>query len=310
VAGALLFPDGVAGIAAVLSVVTGILPVWTARGEPWLVAPSSTLRLSRPAVALWRSPGVLQVGLDSPALVLSGVPAGLPLAIELLARPQGTDDLARLVPDLDPEWIDWLVDRLTAAGLMRPPEAVSIAPLAVVGTGALAGAVRESLTRTGLHVIRAEPAALAGDETAIASGVPELVILAGEAAEPDRALTDALFRSGRPHLVVRLEPDRAVVGPLVMPGRSPCVRCQDLNRCRLDDAWPHLLAQLCREAVAPEPTLLAWAANTAAVQVRAWMAGGTPETTGSTLELGLADFRLHSRAWPAHPRCGCLLPIG
>jgi hypothetical protein len=253
---------------------------------------------------------VLQVGLDSPALVLTGVPTALPLAIELLARPQGTDDLARLLPDLDPAWIDWLVDRLTAAGMMIPSQAVLVATLAVVGTGALADAVAESVRRTGLHVVRAEPAALTGDGPAAAGGVPELVILAGESAEPDRTLTDALFRSGRPHLVVRLEPDRAVVGPLVIPGRSPCVRCLDLNRCRLDEAWPHLLAQLCREAVAPEPTLLAWAASTATVQVRAVLAGGAPETAGSTLELGLADFRLHSRSWPAHPRCGCLLPIG
>ena len=274
------------------------------------MAHPSALRLTRPAVAVWRSPGVLQVGLDSPALVLTGVPTALPLAIELLARPQGTEDLARLLPDLDPEWIDWLVDRLTAAGLMTPSRAARVATLALVGTGALADAVADCLKRTGLHVVRAQPAAFAGDDAVAADGLPELVILAGDSAEPDRTLTDALFRAGRPHLVVRLEPDRAVVGPLVIPGRSPCVRCQDLNRCRLDDAWPHLLAQLCREPVAAEPTLLAWAASTATVQVRALLAGGTPETTGSTLELGLADFRLHSRAWPAHPRCGCLLPIG
>lgn len=261
-------------------------------------------------MALWRSPGVLQVGLDSPALVLTGVPAGLPLAIELLARPQGADDLTRLLPDLDPAWIDWLVGRLTAAGLMSSAEPARVAQLAVVGNGALADAVMDALTRTGLTVARADPGALAGDSSHLAGPVPELVILAGRTAEPDRTLTDALFRSGRPHLVVRLEPDRAVVGPLAIPGKSPCVRCQDLNRCRLDEAWPHLLAQLCREIVVPEPTLLAWAASTAAVQVRAWLAGAAPETTGSTLELGLADFRLHSRAWPAHPRCGCLLPIG
>ncbi len=242
--------------------------------------------------------------------MLSGVPAGLPLAVELLARAQGTDDLARLLPELDPDWIDWLVGRLTEAGLMSPPEQVRTMPLAVVGTGRLADAVVAALRGSGLHVVRAEPAALAGDETTHAGPVPELVIVAVDVAEPDRTLTDALFRSGQPHLVVRLEPDRAVVGPLVMPGRSPCVRCQDLNRCRLDDAWPHLLAQLCRETVTPEPTLLAWAASTAVVQVRAWLAGGAPEATGSTLELGLADFRLHSRTWPAHPRCGCLLPIG
>jgi len=274
------------------------------------VTPSSTLRLSRPAVAVWRSPGVLQVGLDSPALILSDVPAELPLAIELLARPQGTEDLARLLPDLDPAWIDWLVDRLAAAGLMGPSPGANGAALTLVGAGTLADAVRACLTRAGLPVVRAEPAALAGEDRVGSSGVPELVILAGEAVEPDRALTDALFRSGRPHLVVRLEPDRAVVGPLVIPGRTPCVRCQDLNRCRLDDAWPHLLAQLCREVATPAPTLLAWAASTAAVQVQAWLAGEAPETSGSTLELGLVDYRLHSRAWPAHPRCGCLLPIG
>ena len=270
-----------------------------------------TLRLSRPTIAVWRSPGVLQVGLDSPAVVLTGVPRALPLAVELLSRAQGTDDLARLLPELDPAWVDWLVARLTAAGMMAPspsPEP-SVLPVAVVGTGALADAVVTGLTASRLDVVRPVPATLTADEATGHAG-PGLIVLAGKTAEPDRALTDALFRSGRPHLVVRLEPDRAVVGPLVIPGRSPCVRCQDLNRCRLDAAWPHLLAQLCREAVAAEPTLLSWAASTAAVQVRAWLAGGSPETTGSTLELGLTDFRLGSRAWPAHPRCGCLLPLG
>ncbi|MGV8908422.1 MAG: hypothetical protein ACOH1Y_05520 [Propionicimonas sp.] len=274
-----------------------------------MTAPAA-LRLSRPTTALWRSPGVLQVGLDSPALILSGVPKGLPLAVELLARPQGTNDLARLLPELDPAWVDWLVVRLSDAGLMCPISPPAGSRLAVVGAGALADAVASSLAAPGVVVARLEPAPLAADETAARGVAPDLVVLAGATAEPDRALTDALLRSGQCHLVVRLEPDRAILGPLVLPGRSPCVRCQDLNRCRLDDAWPHLLAQLCREKVHPEPTLLAWAAANAAVQVRAWLAGGSPETAGSTLELGLADYRLRSRRWPAHPGCGCLVPIG
>jgi hypothetical protein len=274
------------------------------------VSSTQRLRLARPALALWRSPGVLQVGLDSPALVLTGVPSGLTHALELLARPQGTDDLHRLLPELDPAWVDWLVTRLSAAGLMAPPANPAGPPLAVVGSGPLADAVVHALAGTEARVVRPEAAALAAERAVTASGGPELVVLAGAAAEPDRTLTDALFSSGRPHLVVRLEPDRAVVGPLVLPGRSPCVRCHDLSRCHLDRAWPHLLAQLCRQTVTPEPTLLAWAASTAAVQVRAWLAGGLPETVGSTLELGLADFRLGSRSWPAHPGCGCLMPIG
>lgn len=252
---------------------------------------------------------MLQVGLDSPALVLEGVPDGLPHAVELLARPQGTANLERLLPDLDAAWIDWLVSRLAAAGLMVPSGPPCPASLRVSGSGGLADAVTSALTTSGLRATHVERAELIADDTGDPSVPMELVIIADGTAEPDRSFTDALCRRGRPFLVVRLEPDRAVVGPLVQPGRSPCVRCQDLNRCRLDAAWPHLLAQLCREVVIPEPTLVAWAASTATVQARAWLAGGSPETAGSTLELGLADFRLRSRSWPAHPGCGCLLPV-
>ena len=122
---------------------------------------------------------------------------------------------------------------------------------------------------------------------------------------------DRLFvRSGRAHLVVRLESDRAVVGPLVVPGRTPCVRCLDLTRCHLDADWPRLLAQLCLEATAPEPSLVTWAAATAMAQVRAWTAGRMPETGGGSLELALPNYLLTARRWPAHPRCGCLQPLG
>ncbi len=274
------------------------------------MAPSPKLRLARPAITVWRAPGVLQIGLDYPALVLSGVPSRLPLAVELLARPEGSEGITRLLPELGPGWVDWLVARLAAAGLMVAAGASARPPVAVVGTGGLADCLARALADSGAVVSRPPAAALATEADPPRRPEPRLVVLAGPSAEPDRTLTDSLFRAGRPHLVVRLEPDRAVVGPLVLPGRTPCIRCQDLHRCRLDDAWPHLLAQLCREPVAPEPTLLAWAASTAAVQALAWLAGGPPEAAGSTLELGLADFRLRTRAWPAHPRCGCLLPIG
>lgn len=271
----------------------------------------SALRLARPTLTVWRSPGVLQVGLDSPALVLAGVPDGLPRAVDLLSRPQGAEDLARLLPELDSAWVDWLVARLAAAGLMATAGVPAPAPLAVVGSGLLAEAVVAGLTATGLSVARKEAAELADAAPYVGrSPADGPVIIAGCNAEPDRTLTDALLHAGRPHLVVRLEPDRAVVGPMVLPGRSPCIRCQDLHRCRLDAAWPHLLAQLCREPVEPEPSLLAWAASTATVQVRAWLTGGSPESVGRTMELGLADFRLRSRSWPAHPRCGCLFGIG
>jgi hypothetical protein len=216
--------------------------------------------------------------------------------------------LRTLLPQLDPHWVTWLVDRLTLAGLLVRPPAPVAPTVRVVGAGALAAAVTVALEDAGLAARRFDPAGFAA--LPAAPDGPELVLLAGASAEPDRATTDALFREGRAHLVVRLEPDLAVVGPFVQPGRTPCVRCLDLTRVRLDRAWPALLAQLCREKVEPEPSLVSWAAATAAVQVRAWLAGGTAETAGSTLELDLVDFRLRSRPWPAHPGCGCLVPPG
>lgn len=267
------------------------------------------LCLRWPAVAVWRSTGVLQVGIDAPGVILDGVPSQLPAALALLARPSSAAELARLLPELDRTWIDWLVERLTASGLLTTHEVTPAARVAVVGNGVVAKAVAAGLVQAGLDS-RVRPLETVAAELNDPASAPALTVLAVPTVEPDRTLTDELLRAGRPHLVVRLEPDRAVVGPLVVPGRTPCIRCVDLSRCRLDPAWPRLLAQLCREPVEPDPVLLAWAATTAAVQARAWIAGSVPETGGSSLELGLADFRLRGRSWPAHPRCGCLVPIG
>lgn len=272
------------------------------------MTPTPRLKLIRPASAVWRSAGVLQVGIDPPSLVLDGVPPGIARVVGLLAHPCSPEELGTLLPQLDQHWVSWLLARLTAAEMLVPAEPEAAPSLLVVGAGALAEAVARTVADTGLAAARVDPAGLAVLPPCPEG--PELVLLASSAAEPDRALTDTLFREGRSHLVVRVEPDRAVVGPLVVPGQTPCVRCQDLTRVRLDAGWPHLLAQLCREQVRPLPALLIWAAATAAVQVRAWLAGTTPDTCGAALELGLPDYRLSTRAWPAHPGCGCLVPPG
>ena len=270
--------------------------------------PGTRLKLLRPASAVWRAPGVLQVGIDPPTLVLDGVPPALADAVGLLAHPRTPDELGTLLPRLERPWLAWLLERLSEAGLLVPLEPEPAPTLVVVGAGPLARTVRAAVADTGLPVTRIDPVGPA--MLPPRAEHPELIVLAPATAEPDRALTDTLFRAGRAHLVVRIEPDRAVVGPLVLPGQTACVRCQDLTRVRLDAGWPHLLAQLCRTPVSPGPALLAWAGATAAVQIRAWLAGSSPETCGAALELGLPDYRLATRSWPAHPGCGCLLPPG
>ncbi len=165
----------------------------------------------------------------------------------------------------------WLLARLESHGLLESAAPAEPSRVSVVGGGPIAAALTATLT--GVTVQTIDPVSHAAALISTHGAEPALTVLAGPTAEPDRTLTDALFAAGRPHLLVRLEPDRAVVGPLVVPGRTPCVRCLDLSRCRLDAAWPHLLAQLCREAAEPDPVLLAWVATIASVQIRAWLAG-------------------------------------
>jgi len=46
------------------------------------------------------------------------------------------------------------------------------------------------------------------------------------------------------HLPVAFEPGGVVIGPLIVPGRSPCLACRDAHERDRDPAWPAMHAQL------------------------------------------------------------------
>ena len=74
----------------------------------------------------------------------------------------------------------------------------------------------------------------------------DLTVVVADGPEVDRVITDHLLRVDQPHLVVRSLGDAAWVGPLVLPGRTSCLRCADLSRRDADPHWPLVLAQLSR----------------------------------------------------------------
>lgn len=134
---------------------------------------------------------------------------------------------------------------------------------------------------------------------------PDLTIVASERIECDRALGEGLVRSDQPHLFIRVRPGGVLVGPLVLPGRTACLRCTDLTRRDADLAWPTVLQQLCRSWVPVTPVLASWAASVACAQALSLLGGATPETCGATLEIAGPDHRTRWRSWPVHPGCGC-----
>jgi hypothetical protein len=136
---------------------------------------------------------------------------------------------------------------------------------------------------------------------------PDLVILAvDEPLDDDRR--EALHARGLPHLPVALGPAGAVIGPLVLPGLTSCLRCADLHRTDRDAAWPRLAVQLTirrRYGPASEVAVATIATGVAAMQALAFLDGAESACLDGTLELHPPDWRLRRRSRPVHPRCGC-----
>ena len=145
--------------------------------------------------------------------------------------------------------------------------------------------------------------------------VPDLVVLTAPAL-PD--LTVGLIRDRVPHLAVWAGEAIGVVGPLVRPGRSACLRCVDMRKADADPAWPKILAQATLGAAQPQAcdTVLAGLTATMAcaqalafIDLGGWDAAEPaspgPATVNGTLEVVLPDWQWRRRTWPPHPSCAC-----
>jgi bacteriocin biosynthesis cyclodehydratase domain-containing protein len=171
----------------------------------------------------------------------------------------------------------------------------------IAGRGRLAEAVALATRRTGLEIeIGDLPAALPGPAYS-------LIILTAADALPTTWGTP-LLRAGVPHLAAVAGVDRIVIGPLVEPGRTACLRCVELRRADRDPAWPVIAAQLGARAGSPrgEGALVSVAAGLLALQACSWVDGRVqPAAFGATLTLTLPDALPVRRTWLPHPRCGC-----
>ena len=135
----------------------------------------------------------------------------------------------------------------------------------------------------------------------------DLVVLTRPWAASD-PLVAAGLDPGVPHLVATVRGDVGVVGPLVVPGATGCLRCADLHRRDADPAWPRLAAQLTSTEPPPSGATVTCLVTvaTAALQVLAYVDGSAaPATLGATVELRPPDLRPRLRSWPPHPACAC-----
>ncbi len=181
------------------------------------------------------------------------------------------------------------------------------------GPGALSHLVEPLaalLTASGIGCVTIAPRAVSTDA--------DLHILArvGHPEIPDDAGALPLRRS---HLPVTTLGARARIGPVVEPGRTPCLRCLSLDRGDIDprssQPWPQRAAQIATGrgrrglAVALDSALAAAATAQTALLAVAWIdsgiVGDAARTPGRLVDLRLPGAIPVTRTVAFHPDCAC-----
>lgn len=284
---------------------------------------------------VWRSPSDLQLGSTAARVILRDAGDLESNLITALRHGVSTSTLLTMGTGLgaEPERVHRLLEALAPAFLPEPePESApgdgparephrepggtaarATPPLVVLDAdGLLRSRLASSLNTLGYQVADvADPADAMG-----VSGVPDAVdaatlavIAAPWVIRPSRYLP--FLRRDVPHLAIVFDDTGARVGPLVEPGRGPCLRCLDLTRRDADAAWPAIAAQLAGRPAASRTTrseLDASAVAVAAVDDR--LAHGLTGLAETSLTLERPGALPRRRRHEPHPDCGCRTPAG
>lgn len=179
----------------------------------------------------------------------------------------------------------------------------------IQGAGQISEVLRGPLSVNGCRVTTAASPGLTLDAERPPwlrrGSTPDLVILTDTVAV-DPVVITALARTGQPHLHVHGRDGRVVVGPTVVPGITPCLRCADLFRAQRDPRWPFVAAQLVDHSPeAAVPALTAAAALVLSEVASSRQSDAPLQTIGATVEINPAEGLWRRLEWPAVPGCDC-----
>lgn len=293
-------------------------------------APEATFR--RPAIdqcrpILVRPSGDVQIGWDPETALIITPPdrCSADTVAQLLRSLDGTQLLEEVVRAAERAGITrtafmMLLSQLRESGALADcaaRRAVAPPDLAVVGQGPIANVLLRALPELGTRVTQFTTPSQQRTQLRLLRLRPFLTVLT-DAALVNPALNDFLVREHLPHLAARVRDGRALVGPLVLPGVTSCLRCADLYRTDRDPEWPHLAAQLTGSVPHANPAAVYAAAGYALSQIELVLAAthrrqtpippappAPPATLGTTVEIDPREVTMTARGWPRHPLCVC-----
>lgn len=285
-----------------------------------------------PALPLvWRSPTELQLGGEFPRVVITD-PGPLETGLISALRHGASLETVRMIGaglDGSPAEVERTLARLApafeplpgepgepdgpdgsgGAAVQHPSTMSAVGPAApplVVIDAAAPFATRIAALLAQLGYATTPPGETDGDADA---PTPALAVIAAHWVVPPARYLPWL-RADVPHLAVVDDERGWRIGPLVEPGRGPCLRCTELARRDRDAAWPVIAAQLAGHPAPRRPRGirdLFDAAVAAARVVDDRLREGDASLAAASITTGgqasPTEFRVH-------PECGCRAPAG
>ncbi len=194
------------------------------------------LRLNPRLPFVWRTPNSCQFGSLTPVAILRDTTINQERAIAVLLEGTPRETLRALARQwqMPSTELDDLLSRISAALEPDAPHPTRLR-VAIDGSG----------------VGRDEIAQALRDEWIVDDSAPDVVVVVANYVLP-LELTGRWLRRDVPHLIVVVDERGAHVGPLVIPGVTPCAHCVDAQARAADESWPAVATQL---MFAPPPDL-------------------------------------------------------
>lgn len=254
-----------------------------------------TLTLDPRRPVLWRTPHSLQVGLDNPPVMISGVTLGHERMLAGLAiglTPAGLALIGREAGLTDAQVEDFARDITPALTAKTASHTMTVE---IDGVGATADRLGYRLREAGFEL---------GLAASHDDHVSDFAVITGDyVLDPERR--GKWLRRDIPHLPLVYSDLSVTIGPFIEPGAGPCLYCLELHHRQSDEAWPALASQLLgKSSSAPSPFIASEAATLATRAVLRRARYG-PESVATSITLNIESGDLTSRSWQAHPECAC-----
>ncbi|GAA1442787.1 TOMM precursor leader peptide-binding protein [Leifsonia poae] len=250
---------------------------------------------------VWRTPHILQFGVDRPLLTLTGLSnaeermivaldAGVTLSgLQLVARKAGGDAAD----------VDRFLTRVSPLLAKAPTPAAPPSTVVLDGAGPAATRIGQVLRESDLDV----RAGLRWSDPAVRAA-RAAVIVASFAVEPERH--GRWLRRDIPHLPVVFGDDAVAIGPFVEPGEGACLGCIERHRADAEPEWPAMASQLYTRDSGRESSLVSTAvAAIVGRLVLERLHSDSRRAAEVSLSLDYATGITTARGHSPHADCGC-----